>query len=270
MNNEKMIENKKEDSKAFGKYAIIIVLSALIGGVIGFASAFMGEGQKTLSEMLIRGLDIVSPFAPVVLTTVVVLMDIVLEKQCRKMYRAWDGENEAIVDKIEMKLSYVLIATTIDTILTYFFFAAAMYCSGLNTVTDKASLMPELVNVAVVLGGLLYTLIAVTLIQKRVVNFEKEINPEKKGSVYDMKFQKKWLESCDEGEKLQIYKSAYKSYQVTQLTCMALWLVNVMGVISFGFGLLPVTCITIIWLVLSLSYSLETIRLSKHPSEIMK
>ena len=36
------------------------------------------------------------------------------------------------------------------------------------------------------------------------------MNPEKTASVYDMKFQKKWLETCDEAEKIIVGKCAFK------------------------------------------------------------
>ena len=59
-----------------------------------------------------------------------------------------------------------------------------------------------------------------TLIQKKIVNLEKEINPLLKGSVYDFKFSEKWLDSCDEQRKLGIFKSAYKAYKSVSITCV--------------------------------------------------
>lgn len=212
MNNEKAIENKKEDNRAFGKFALIIAASMLVGAVMGAASVFFKNGQKTLAEMLVNGLGIVAPFLPMLLTTIVILMNAVTEKQCRKLYRGWDGEDEDIVNRIEMKLSNVLIATSVLLILTFFSFSAGIY--GLDEM-NPYNIFTQ-VKIFALFGGMIYAMVALTLIQKQIVNFEKEINPEKKGSVYDPKFQKKWLESCDEGEKLQIYKSAYKAYQMTQ------------------------------------------------------
>ena len=37
--------------------------------------------------------------------------------------------------------------------------------------------------------------------------------PEKKGNVFDVKFQKDWYESCDELEKLQIGNACYKTFK---------------------------------------------------------
>jgi len=41
------------------------------------------------------------------------------------------------------------------------------------------------------------------------------MNPEKTASVYDMKFQKKWLETCDEAEKIIVGKCAFKAFNIT-------------------------------------------------------
>lgn len=45
---------------------------------------------------------------------------------------------------------------------------------------------------------LIVTIFASVIQQKNAVDFLKIVNPEKSGSVYDMNFQKKWIESCDE------------------------------------------------------------------------
>ena len=47
------------------------------------------------------------------------------------------------------------------------------------------------------------------------VDAAKKTNPEKTASVYDTKFQKKWLDSCDEAEKIMIGKCAFKAYAAT-------------------------------------------------------
>lgn len=39
------------------------------------------------------------------------------------------------------------------------------------------------------------------IIQQKAVDINKIMYPEKTASVYDLKFQKKWVDSCDEAEK---------------------------------------------------------------------
>ena len=60
------------------------------------------------------------------------------------------------------------------------------------------------------------------IIQQRCVDAVKRMNPEKIASVYDVKFQRKWMDSCDEAEKLMIGKCAYKAYAAANTACAVL------------------------------------------------
>ena len=90
------------------------------------------------------------------------------------------------------------------------------------------------------------------------------MNPEKHGSVYDTKFQKKWLESCDESERRQIGQACYKAYMVATRFCLGLWLVLVILSMVFEMSILPVFVLLLVWGVLQVTYTLECIRLGKH------
>ena len=111
--------------------------------------------------------------------------------------------------------------------------------------------------------GFILCIFSSTLLQKKVINFEREINPILKGSIYDAKFSKKWIDSCDEALKLGIYKSAYKAYKSVNFTCILLWLFCIIGSTFWDFGIAPIAIVTIIWLVQSTTYYIETIRVSK-------
>ncbi|MGL6219074.1 MAG: DUF3169 family protein [Lacrimispora sphenoides] len=69
------------------------------------------------------------------------------------------------------------------------------------------------------LTGFIAAVICTIVTQQKIINFEKEINPEKRGSVFNQKFSKKWEKSCDEAERLSIYKSTYTSYRAVTVTC---------------------------------------------------
>ena len=99
--------------------------------------------------------------------------------------------------------------------------------------------------------------------QQLMVDLEKEMNPSKRGSVYDAKFRDKWEESCDELEKVIIYKSAYKAYKTTALTCIVLWVVTATLSIAFKTGPLPSIAVTVIWLVQTVSYCREAMKLER-------
>lgn len=64
------------------------------------------------------------------------------------------------------------------------------------------------------------------MIQQKCVDSAKKTNPEKTVSVYDIKFQKKWMDSCDEAEKIMIGKCAFRASTVTNTVCLILSLIS--------------------------------------------
>ena len=61
------------------------------------------------------------------------------------------------------------------------------------------------------------------VLQGFVVDLVRRLNPEKQGNVYDVKFRKKWLSSCDEAERQQIGQAAYVSFTVSNYTGLLVW-----------------------------------------------
>ena len=106
-----------------------------------------------------------------------------------------------MIEKIERKLGIGVIVTNVALIAGFFFFAAGMKSTGIDSGWEEE--VPW-VKIAATFLGLIAVMVVTVIAQNRIVNFTKEINPEKKGSVYDLKFQKTWIASCDEAEQLQI------------------------------------------------------------------
>jgi hypothetical protein len=183
------------------------------------------------------------------------------------LFKLWNGEDEEQINYIEMLLSYAQWGTAILMILAFFFFAAGF--SGLVTSGSSSSLSLNeyIIHFVLFMSGFIVANTFVVILQQRIVNFEKEINPEKKGSVFDIKFAKKWIDSCDEAERLNTYQAAYKSYQVVYITCTILLMLSIFGMMIWDIGYLPSALITIIWLVQTSSYCLESIRLSKYKNK---
>lgn len=250
---------KKEDKKSFKKFMVILAVSTLVGFLAGIGSAMLeGNVTDTIAEIALTFFEVISPYASLVISAVVTLISIVIIRKCKREYKQWNQEEEEVIDRIETQLSYPLVLSNIAMILGCFFFAVAttMNISISNSTVDGIRLVISFV-------GFIFTMVVITLIQKDAINLEKEINPEKKGSIYDTNFAKKWEESCDEAEKLAIYKCAYKSYQSVSMTCLILWLACLIGATVWNIGIVPVAIVTIIWLVQTMSYCIESIRYGK-------
>lgn len=106
------------------------------------------------------------------------------------------------------------------------------------------------------------------IIQQKCVDTAKQTNPEKKASVYDMRFQKKWMEDCDEAEKIMIGKCAFKAYSATNVVCTVLAIVLAVCALLFDIGFLPSLMVCLVWVVNISVYCKEAMRYSKAGNKI--
>ena len=92
------------------------------------------------------------------------------------------------------------------------------------------------------------------IIQQRCVDAVKRMNPEKTASVYDVKFQRKWMDSCDESEQRQMGQAAFKAYRAAVNTCLWMWAALIVLHYAFDTGLLPIVMVLVIFGVLKLLF----------------
>ena len=101
------------------------------------------------------------------------------------------------------------------------------------------------------------------IIQQKAVDITKIMYPEKTASVYDLKFQKKWVDSCDEAEKIMIGRCAFEAFKVTNSVCGALSVILAIGALTFDIGFLPSFVVCLIWLVSQCAYCRAAIKCNK-------
>ena len=260
MNSNRVKEIKKEDKKAFKSFIIIMIISAIAGGILGGMSIYFKDSlSENLPDFIMNILEAITPFASVVLSLLVIITSSIVYKKLTKELKIWnESDEEDIIDKIEEKLSYILLLSSVNLIMGFFFFGV-----GFALPSDYLDLNGDIVKRILFFVGFVLCVLSSILIQKKFVNLEKEINPMLKGSVYDTKFSEKWIDSCDEAIKMGIYKSSYKAYRAVTNTCLILWLVCVLGYNVWDFGIMPLFIVTTIWLVQTVAYCLESIKNSK-------
>ena len=225
---------------------------------------------KKFIPMLI--VNMVSPWAVIILGVLSFIVCWVIYRKARAMYEGAltsakvtgepgeSGESgepdEQIIEAVEDKLSQGMFILSVIMIVQMLFFGIMM--ADLENIADSSFALAMAATGVFVAGNL-----AQLKQQQLMVDLEKEMNPSKKGSVYDAKFRDKWEESCDELEKIIIYKSAYKAYKTTALTCVILWIVTATLSIAFKTGPLPSIAVSIIWLVQTVSYCREAMKLER-------
>ena len=243
---------KKDNRKALPKYLLILFVAAIFGGVLGFAAGWVGHDNisEVIAAAVADGLTAAAPWALLATSAVSLAVIRWLYRSAKALFTGWDGEDDDTMDRADEKLNWALLLTAAQLVLDMFFFAVAQSGRGM----------------AALWSGLVFIVSAFALVfaQQKIVDLTRRMNPEKKGSVYDVKFKKKWFESCDEAEQKQIGQAAYKAFNVMSTACPILWVVLLMLSYAFHIELLmPTFVVCFIWLLLQVSYCLECIRLGK-------
>ncbi len=237
---------RRENKKALPKFILIVVLSLALGGVLGFALVTLNlqDFQGVLGGAGLFFTNHVAPWLLIALPVVELAVCLPIYFSGKKQLAAWDGEDESVSNKIEAKLSVCLWVTGLCTVAALFLLSAM--CAGFVGNAGTERMMPA----PMFFGGLtafLADLFVPMVLQQKLVDLTKRLNPEKHGSVYDTKFQKKWYDSCDEAERALIGQCAFKAYRAMCYTCMGLWLVFLLGGMFFDWGFLPALAVCIVW-----------------------
>lgn len=100
-------EIKQANQKALPKFLLIMAISMLIGGLLGFCAA--KYGLNTLAGSVKNAGAFFGTYIAswMMLATAVILpaVCIPIYKSAKKLISSWDGENEEISDAIDKKLS---------------------------------------------------------------------------------------------------------------------------------------------------------------------
>ncbi len=204
--------------------------------------------------------------APWLMLMIAVIMPVVcvlIYRSAKKLLSSWDGENEEISDTIDQKLSIVIWVTSTALILSYFLIAS-LYSSGFEAFENEHHLVLFLIGMIAFFA----IMVEAVIIQQKCVDAAKKTNPEKTVSVYDPRFHKKWMDSCDEAEKMMIGKCAFQAYAATNAVCTVLSVVLALSALIFGIGFLPSLAVCLVWIVNQSVYCREALKYAKAGNKI--
>lgn len=253
---------RQENRKALPRFILIVVCSLIVGGVLGILMVKLNleNFQDALDGAGLFFTNHVAPWLIIALPAVEFAICLPIYFSAKKRLAAWDGEDEAVSDQVEAKLSVCIWITGLCTVLA-FFLLSAMFAGFVGNAGT-----PRMMPAPLFFGGLavfLVDLFAPMVLQQKLVDLTKQLNPEKKGSVYDTKFQKKWYDSCDEAERAIIGQCAMKAYQAMVRVCLGLWVVFALGGMFFNWGFLPALAVCIVWGVGQSVYAWWCLKLGK-------
>ncbi len=252
-----MAKQMNDNRKALPKFLITLIIAGIIGGILGGLSAAAGFWWQGINAgyVMPKILHALALWGQVVCAVLILGGGFWQYRKAKKDFALWDDEDEAAIAKIEERVNWAMLCESMMLILSFFFFSA-----GTINVLKEDMILGSL---GLLIAEFLIVVFSAVILQQKCVDLLKQINPEKKGSVYDAKFQKIWFDSCDEAEKGQIGQAGYKAYSTTTKFCPFLWGIIFIGNMIFDYGLLPSTVVLIIWGVLQMSYMLEAMKLGR-------
>ena len=259
-------EIKRANRKALPKFILVMVAALAVGGVGGYLS---GKFELNTLAAGIKGAGAffgtyIAPWLLLATAVIIPAVCVPIYKSAKKLLGGWDGEDEDVSDAVDEKLSAAIWISNAALILSYFLIAAAY--SGGFAMFDSAE---RVAVFSVGIAAFFAVMIESVVLQQKCVDAAKVTNPEKKASVYDMKFQKKWMEDCDEAEKIMVGKCAYKAYSATNMVCTVLAILLAISALVFETGFLPSFAVCLIWVVNMSAYCRETMRCSKAGNKLL-
>ena len=243
---------KKENRKALPRFLGMLLLAMLLGGALGFASAFAAEGgwKQTLETAASALLTAIAPWGIPVFGLVFHGLSIADYRRAKALAAGWDGEDEELMERVDERLNRALVWSSLLLLVNFFFFSlCALYITSLWALGTVALFF--------------LSCCGIIILHQKVVDLTRRLNPEKQGSVYERNFKKKWLESCDEAEQRMIGQAAFKAYSAMNAAFPVAWCILTVLNFFFGIGLLPIVVVLVLWGISSMSYQLEAMKLGR-------
>ena len=131
---------KMANRKALPKFILMVVVGAAVGAVLGFLSVRYGL-DGLAAPMKAAGAVFGSRVAPWLLAAMAVLVPVTalpFYRKAKGLLAGWDGEDEAVSDAAEEKLSTATWIVSGAVIISYFLIAAA-YSGGFAAFEDKTN-----------------------------------------------------------------------------------------------------------------------------------
>lgn len=255
--------NKKENRKALRFFIPFLIVMAFGGGVIGVLSTTDSASRvsQRITSFLEAFMYFVSPYMVIIFILAGIITALIYYRRGKKEYKNMlDSDDEDIQDMFyrnaDCNLAKMMTYMSICDISAFIFFAVVV--TYIRQYVEN--------NLDIYLIALLVFVVGNFIrmrLQQLSVDLIKTMNPGKKGSAFDLRFQKKWEESCDEMEKFQIYKASYKAYKTGSMACVIIFVSLLLLSFFFDYGPLPAMAVGAIWMVNTVSYCRESMKLEK-------
>lgn len=237
---------KKSPARIYLTFAVVIIVCAIIGGIVGYAALSNELSVRNLGEQANQLLTAPGPwwYAPGFLLLVGATWYYFRGKRLVPAALA----DDEVFPQAHLTLCRAMFLANLATV--FMFLAMALsYASSWG------------IGYSVLL--LLAQIVWLQCIQARIISTTKKLFPEKRGNIFDFKFQHIWYESCDEAERQQIAQCSYQTFKV--MTTIFPGIMAVLAVLS-TIGLIAPTYSLLVgglWLVQQFVFNYTSLQMDK-------
>ncbi len=256
-NNKVKVDSPEYNKKTKKKFIIIMIIGfaiGVLGGILGtiainFFKGDLADIGKWIEENLPYFQTNVVPWILLSFAIICWIIGEVWLKKAKQQIATWDGEDDECIDVADLYLSNVLTVCSVLMISIQFLLGIATY--------KLLSVIQATGNIGMVLLNIVFYFVSffITIsLQSRAVKTIKEYAPEKKGSIYDSKFQKVWYQSCDEAERKLVGEASYRTIQAMNNVFSGFMTVTIMVAMFIPIGFLCTFFIGVLWLIMTCIY----------------
>lgn len=256
-----------ENRKAKKIFILMVLTGGIAGGFIGFFSMMGREGVLNFFEDLklyLAGSTDILMIITIAVMLLLLLSAVGLQRSMLKKNGLLNLENgmeieEDKIDEVENKLNLCLSIANVNTFLVFGLFSLSVYLF-FGAGTRNFSLIGRERFFVVAFGMLISAVLLIAnafvmiKMQQKIIDIIRMINPDKKGSVYEFNFNRKWEKSSDERERLQIYYCGYKAFNAAKMTCLIIWAIGMITGIAFEMGYSVSAAMAILMIMMQIVY----------------
>ncbi|MDO4454668.1 MAG: DUF3169 family protein [Eubacteriales bacterium] len=242
------------ERKILFQFIALLMVSGLIGGLIGI---FFTDHEKWVVHFASGFQQVMADLAPYLMSVIGsagLISSFLIYKTSQKRASEWDQEDEDYIEQVECQIERGIIITEMIQILIFLFLGFLF----LNLKEEQ--------NVAAgMIGCLIFLILSVAsmVLQRAYIHLMQKINPEKRGDAFEFKFQKKWIDSCDELERMEIYESSYYSFQALQKCFPVAVGILLFAEVYFEAGILPIIVVCLLWMIQTVAYKRHAMKLRR-------
>lgn len=249
---------EKKKTNSYVKMIIVMCIGGAIGAVIGLGSFYFNGSLLSVFSSIAHMIEINAHIILCILTALALLITVFCYYKSGNILKqsliATDDDTQDLLDKkydfwgtFGVASSNILLGTTF---IVFAFPFSDILSIGLNKIWQ------------LIVTFLLCMTICITY-QIAIVKQMKKKDPTKYGDAMSFKFQDKFLETCDEGEKIIIYRSAYKTFVLMQQITIYVLGIACLGHMLFGTGITAVVLVGILYIIMTTAYSIYAIKSQK-------